>query len=255
MSVSHKDLPLRKKWLNHRAKERLGSGAGIVRGWPTEDAPSRSAVWRWMNSESANGIPPNQVLAFAGALDVDPFALFEFTPDLYAKLCSEIARRIAFAKSIGLLFKQFAWAHDVIAPDETWPPEDLASRYFNRWTVHDFRHTPKQGEQPFFQQLKVTAENGKFAEPQVWHFAFQTLGRHPVWRPYGFVKREDCRIELRDFQGRTDGAEAPDPAFFIVETCFGLGPVKFRVASLHPFGLTLVPPSAGLGSVRCVRFS
>ena len=88
---------------------------------------------------------------------------------------------------------------------------------------------------------------GKF--PTVWHFAYRHGGAHRRdWKPFGFVRREAGHLTLFNDWGITDRARcAISDGEVAVQTWFGPGAATFRVASLHPFSLSLVkdpPPDA-----------
>jgi hypothetical protein len=92
---------------------------------------------------------------------------------------------------------------------------------------------------------------GKF--PAILHFAFRHGGdSHKMeWKPFGFVRRERERVTLFNDWAITDEAacDGPDDAV-CVKTWFGQGSATFRVASLHPFSLSLVKEPPALPTVR-----
>lgn len=194
-------------------------------------------------------------MPLAGALDLDPFVLFETTPDSYATLCLALMQKIA-VRNVGPLGSELAWAHDLIVPSRDWPPRGIATRYFNnnrQWRTQDFCHTASEARN-YFQRVSITAEHREFAEPQVWHFAFRVPGaKRPVWTPYGFIERERERVRLYQFRGHMAELEIPlDSKSFVVETWFGIGPAEFRVASLHRSNLAIVHNVHTL--THCLRF-
>ena len=226
----------------------------MIQAWPRAFVPPhRTTLWRWLKGRVP--VPPDQVLPLAGALDLDPFVLFETTPDSYATLCLALMQKIA-VRNVGPLGSELEWAHDLIVPSRDWPPRKIATRYFSNnreWMTQDFCHTAREGRN-YFQRVSITAEHREFAEPQVWHFGFRVPGaKRPVWTPYGFIERERDCIRLYQFRGHTAELETPpNTKSFVVETWFGIGPAEFRVASLHRFKLAIVQSADS--STRCLRF-
>lgn len=231
---------------------KLGGMPGVVRAWPISfRPPDRTTLWRWLNGKSQ--VAPKRILELAGAFDFDPFALFETTPRAYAVMCRALARSIG-AKDASPLGSDLRWLRDFIAPNEEWPRGDLATKFFGRkWRLKHFSHTALE-RQNHFQKVSITAAPRKFAEPQVWHFAFRGHGpTFPLWTPYGFIERKADEIALYHFRGYSTTVHAlPDARNFTVETWFGTAAAEFRVASLHKFGL--VPTETADPSTPCVRF-
>jgi hypothetical protein len=179
-------------------------------------------------------------LELAGTLDLDPFALFETTPKAYAAMCRALARSIG-AKDASPLGKDLGWLRGLIAPNEEWPDNDPATKFFGRkWNVRAFSHAARD-RQNYFQRISINAVPRKFAEPQVWHFAFKGNNpAFPLWTPYGFVERKCDEIAVYHYRGYSATVDTrADARTFSVETWFGTGAAEFRVASLHPFTLAL----------------
>ena len=235
-------ISVRKSWLYKFVNERRGGIPGLVKSWETLRAkpPVESTLWRWLTDKV--DIPSSQIMSMAGVLNLDPFALFEATQESFEWLCLRLMQSVA-SPSRGRLNRDFEWVSDLIAPSSEWPSKHIASDYFHReWQCTNFHHAARDTRN-YYQKLKVTVGRQDFTEPQVWHFAFRapTL-KHPIWRPYGFVIREQENVELYTLRGSTAQLTLPaNTKSFVVETWFGLGPAEFRVASLHRFALALVP--------------
>jgi len=247
-------IALRHSWLYELTTRKFNGSLALIQAWPRAFVPPhRTTLWRWLKGRVP--VPPDQVLPLAGALDLDPFVLFETTPDSYATLCLALMQKIA-VRNVGPLGSELEWAHDLIVPSRDWPPRKIATRYFSNnreWMTQDFCHTAREGRN-YFQRVSITAEHREFAEPQVWHFGFRVPGaKRPVWTPYGFIERERDCIRLYQFRGHTAELETPpNTKSFVVETWFGIGPAEFRVASLHRFKLAIVQSADS--STRCLRF-
>jgi hypothetical protein len=248
-------IALRHSWLYELTTKKFNGSQALIQAWPRAFvSPHRTTLWRWLKGRVP--IPSDQVLPLSGALDLDPFVLFETTPESYATLCLALMQKIA-VRYVGPLGSELEWAHDLIVPSRNWPPSGIATRYFNNnreWRTQDFFHTARDARN-YFQRLTVTAEHREFSEPQVWHFAFRVPGaKRPVWTPYGFIQREGDRARLYQFRGQTAELQTPlGSTSFVVETWFGIGPAEFRVASLHPFELAVVRSADT--STRCLRFA
>jgi len=249
-------IEFRNQWLRKHINQKFGRGAlqAIIQAWPIHPSPSRQELWRWLNGEVPRiPIPSTKILPLAGALDIDPFALFETTPRAYATLCTALMQDVASGKS-GQLVRSLQWAHDLIVPNLDWPPSSITKMYFGgrRWKIRDFSHAAT-GERNYFQRFRIVGDRD-LEDPQVWHFAFLNVNaKRPLWTPYGFVVKESGRIRLYQSRGHTDEVEGLiETKSFAVETWFGMGPAEFRVASLHPFTLSLVQGNDR--TERCVTF-
>jgi len=208
-------------------------------------------VWRWITGRTS--LPIGEILPLAGALDVDPTALFECSAHEFEMLCLSLLQEMA-APDHTELSKSVRWAYDLIAPCMLWPPKRLANRYFQReWHLFDFKHhcTSKQN---VFQRILIAAAPRVHLEPQVWHFAFKETGAlRSIWRPYGVLLRDRGWLRLFHCRGSLFEWEIdPSTETIYVETWFGTGTATFRVASLHQFRAELLEEWDGKD--ECLRF-
>jgi hypothetical protein len=217
-----------------------GSISRLAAALSLEPPPDRSTVTRWLSSDGSH-FPRDEerILALAGALDVDPTALWTFDADTFPVLWPKITRAARTGKWSGLL-TPLSFLRHFAEPADEWPSEPIAQRFFDRgWVVQEFSHDPRNGAN-FYQNvvLRTHAPRGKF--PIVWHFAYRHGGVHKrEWKPFGFVRREAGHLTLFNDWGITDQARCVISDEEVgVQTWFGPGAATFRVASLHPFSLT-----------------
>ena len=224
----------------------------LLQNWPRSlVAPARSTVWRWVKGQTKP--PADQIALLAAALDIDPVAMFDSTPEDYARLCVFLLQEVASPERSSLS-RELEWAYEFIAPCGQWPPKTLASKFYNRaWAIFDFVHDSKT-RLNFFQRLVLSAKLRPFGEPQVWHFAFKSPGAlQSVWRPYGIAMRDPKNLRLYHCRGSLlETNLRPDQESFPVETWFGTGPAHFRIASLHPFRTAVLDHWDE--STPCLRF-
>jgi hypothetical protein len=245
---------LRRSLLQGLIRTKLHGFPGFSRAWPlSSSVPDRTTLWRWLNGKSQ--IAPGLVLALAGTLDLDPFALFEITPQAYAALCRALVRNIGTTRA-NPLTHDLQWLASFVAPSEDWPTNEISARFFKRpWAVVPFRHSARDTRN-VFQKLSITALPRMFGEPQVWHFACRDQSPNSrLWIPYGFVERRPAEIALFHYhvRGHSTRVETPTEATtFVVETWFGPGSAEFRVASLHDFKLVMTHVADR--QTPCVRF-
>jgi hypothetical protein len=245
---------LRDSLLRDLLHEKLHGSPGFVRTWPLPTAaPDRTTLWRWLNGKSQ--VPPGLVLALAGAFDLDPCALFDITPKAYAALCRALVRNMGTNRAHALTH-DLQWLASFVVPSEMWPSDKISLQYFKRpWTVHSFRHTAVSVRN-VFQKLSIAAAPRRYAEPQVWHFAFKNkTPTSLLWIPYGFVERTDRKLALFHYhaRGHSVSLQIPrDTTEFLVETWLGPGPAEFRVASMHEFKFALSDKDDL--ATPCVRF-
>src|SRR5262245_45950619 len=112
--------------LDHAAiKRRLqgrfgGNAAAAARMWPgVNSAPNRSTLSRWLRGLT-HPRTKDDLLGFAGALDLDPFALWKIKvsgfPRLYVRIISAIWSDTWMALSPALGFLT-----EMVKPAEVWP--------------------------------------------------------------------------------------------------------------------------------------
>ena len=242
-------LELRQDLIISRLRGSGRSIAAIAASWPNEAAPHRSTLLRWLKSPV---LPRSarQLLGLAGALDLDPFALWAFAPDTFDILCARVIRA-SRSRRWAMLHPALSFLADFIGPVDTWPHPEIAEEYYHRsWCTADFEHTAGR-QRNFYAALAIRPPpKNQFADPQVWHFAWRDAAvRGAAWRPYGFVEVLGSVVRLFNFSGLVDIVERPREAGpLFVETWFGEGAAKFRVASLHKFTLRVqsrkIPPAA-----------
>jgi len=217
-----------------------GSIAQLAAAWPVAPAPHRSTVLRWLK-EGTLPRSAKDFLALAGALDVDPFALWSLRVESFDLLCSRILR-VSRARRWSQLHLALSFLDSFIGPLAEWPPTHVAEEYYHRlWRTVEFEH-PAQDRQNYYAAIGLEpGPTASFAEPQVWHFAYRDAGlRGAAWRPYGFVEVCGLDVRLFNFSGLTDASKLSQRHCpFCVETWFGQGAAKFRITSLHDFRLTL----------------
>src|SRR5262249_10546285 len=150
-----------------------------------------------------------RILALAGALDVDPTALWTFDTETFPVLWPKISRAARTGKWSGLLTPLSFLRHFAEGAEE-WPPEPVAERFFDRkWNVHELVHDPRAGVN-YYQNFILRSQAPKNKFPIVWHFAFRVAAEvhKREWKPYGFVRREASNITLFNDWGITDQATA-----------------------------------------------
>jgi hypothetical protein len=241
--------------LKQLIKARSGVGAFLGQ-WNSlslkaDDHPDNSTVYRWIKGES---VPKNGdlFLRLAGFLDVDPFALVA-VPDGDILAAADELLRIVQHSSTAPSWLQFV--HGFFGRQINWPPEDLASMYFNRpWHVAEFRHDATARTNFYPTVVLCQAVKAPEGRPQVFHFAY----RHPTlfharWLQYGLVRVHGRSVALHHISGYIDRLHRSGPDEPIrVETWFGPGSALFRVASLHPFSHSI--DDSGDGSAKALRF-
>lgn len=249
-------LELRQEVIRRRL---LATGRGVVdvaRDWPVEDAPHRTTLYRWLQSQT---LPRSQrhLLGLAGALDVDPFALWAVTAPTFERVVARVTR-VLWSKEWARIHPALSFLEFFVGPLAEWPVERIAQEYFHRsWKCREFKHDASSSTQAHYVQVVLQpAESDAFWDPHVFHFAWRD-SRAPTtgWRPYGFVEvsRSDAQVRLFHFSGWTQsvGLKA-DVVAVVVETFFGPRSAAFRVASLHEFRLHI--PSAPPSDIPRVRF-
>jgi hypothetical protein len=115
-----------------------GSAAAVAACWPTDNAPNRSTVLRWLKG---NSLPQSSdtILALAGALDLDPFALWRIKPELFEKVCARV-EKAARSRRSSQLMPALSFVESFVGTTANWPP-DFAEKYFERpWSVAQFQH-------------------------------------------------------------------------------------------------------------------
>ena len=226
-----------------------GNAAAVPAHWPNDDVPNRSTVSRWLNGRS---LPQSSdtVLALAAALDLDPFALWRVTPELFARVCARVVTA-SRSKRWSQLTPALSFVESFVGPTVNWPPE-FVEQYFQRpWSVAQFRHTA-ESKRNFYAGILIRSLLPTCEDlDQVWHFAWSDIIDDAVWRPYGFVRLAANELSLYSFSGIVNSCLLPSECnTFGVETWFGEGAAKFKVVSVHPFTLELTDQIPSGMSVR-----
>ena len=228
-----------------------GSPAAVSRAWPTDPPPDRSTVGRWLSAET---MPQSSemVLGLAGALDLDPTALWSVPPELFRSLAQRLGRSAVAGQTSKLAPATFLL--DFIQPRITWPPT-IAERYYHReWFLCTFNH-PAAESRNYYAKIVITClmPDSDADFDQTWHFAWRNPAYGAFWQPYGLVRLRPGALNLYAYSGLTDAASVVGSGrAFLVETWFGEGPAEFLIASLHAFSCKVVgeSPASGLASVR-----
>lgn len=196
---------------------------------------NKATVHRWMKGQ----LPKNseRLLTLAGLLDVDPFALLSADEADVSALADNMLEIVQHENATPAPLQML---RGFFGRQKEWPPQEIASTFFNRdWHTRDFEHTP-QTRKNFYQVIELVG-HASHETPQVFHFAFQSLGRFSArWLEYGFVMRNGPKDTLRHIFGFSRHkaiVDAEQPVS--VATWFGEGAATFRVASLHEFEINL----------------
>jgi hypothetical protein len=216
---------------------------------------NRTTVFRWRKGEH---LPVNAeaALTFAAELDLDPVALWDFDgPE----------ERMAFWHEVIEAGRTEGWEPLALrscaafaSPSDRWPPSGIAARYLDdrnepgkrRWTTYNAHHTARAVVNVYRRFRIRSLHKG----PAVLHFAWRHDRPNSPWNPYGFVLRELQRVTRYDAGGRelVVGKRCTE---FCVETKYGEGAARFRIACLHPFEVqeedaSQRPASRELATVR-----
>jgi hypothetical protein len=226
--------------------------AAVSRAWPVGEPPHRSTILRWLRRDT---LPRSgsELLAFSGALDLDPFALWGVAPATFPALCARLVKA-SRTGAWGKISPALSFLSPFVGPTPAWPPEAVARDYFHRdWEIKNFRHSARE-KRNYFASLAIEPDGQQGpAIDQVWHFAWRDDIDHASWRPYGLVRLTGDDLRLFSFSGLTASVKVdPSRPGFAVETWFGEGAAAFCVASLHRFRLQVCE---GVNSdVPMVRF-
>ena len=235
-----------------------GGVSALLANWPSEVAPNRTTVSRWLGGIT---VPQSshQLLSLAAAMDVDPFALWSPEPEQFAQIVTLVVRALR-QKKWGRLYPALSFIEHFNGPVREWPPVSLAVQYYRRsWFTHDFEHHINNSSISRYATVVLQARPPMaFHEPHVFHFAWRDA-RGPVadWRPYGLIEVSRCDAELRllHFNGvRLVAPITPGADRIAVETFFGPRPAQFRVASLHEFDLLQDAQLGSVATLPTVRF-
>ncbi len=250
-------LEFREKLLENLIKARFGSIDNLIAEWEVRAEagefkdeprpPNRASLFRWTDEKPTLPRKEFWLWRLCALLDADPFCLLRL---------SKGAERKSF-EHLYSAFATNAWPQGLnflgsfFGLQKAWPPPAQIERFFGRkWFVRDFFHDGRECN--YFARIALHGDRpATDLPPQVYHFAYSSLGR---WTQYGIVLRGETSIELIQVNGQMvlktlDSSSA----LSVVETWFGQQACEFRIASIHPFFVKL-GRDAGLDA-RAVRFS
>jgi hypothetical protein len=197
-------------------------------------------VTRWLSSDGRH-FPRDEerILALAGALDVDPTALWTFDAENFPTLWPKIVRAARTGRWSGLL-KALAFFRYFSDQAEEWPPQQMARRFFNReWVVNEFSHDPATA--------RTSTRTSSCAPPPAGDRSDGVALRVP---PRRRARREVAALRIRaprrgegdPVQRLGDHRRGGDDAVdqdICIRTWFGQGAAAFRIVALHPFTLSI----------------
>lgn len=247
-------VPIDAELTNSLIKARFGSIDKLETEWEARvtcgkqcrgSARDRGTIYRWLK----NGIPAkiDDLFGFCAALDVDPIAILPWGQDFVAE---------EFAKA-RLRFQQNRFAYSnlkpfgpIYLPDVDWPHDETARCLFGRpWQYELFEHDAAE-QCNIYAALLMTPQVDRCL-PVVFHFAWQRSdSRDRMWRPYGSVIRYKHHSMLISESGNYQTIDSARGSSVEVETYFGVGAARFKVASLHSFELSLNVPSQAKNALR-----
>src|SRR5688572_1211533 len=107
-----------------------GKAARVINEWPTEPAPHPSTLSRWLNGKT---LPRTRddLLSLAGALDLDPLAMWTTTKEQFPSDCAKVVRSFHDGKWTRLDIT-LSYLREFVGPLIEWPPNEIASHYFHR---------------------------------------------------------------------------------------------------------------------------
>jgi len=244
-------VPIDAKLLKSVIEGRFGSVDDFAVHWEglrqcRGSARDRNTIYRWLN----NGIPSrvDNLFGICGALDIDPITLLPWGQDFIERQFAKERLRIQLNPSRRTDLAPF---DEVFLPGVHWPRNEVANCFYGRsWTVKVCDHTPPAVSSVYAAfELNVDVD---ITIPLAFHFAWRrTDARDQMWRPYGSVVRYSDRILLISESGDFQSVRVENPADpTIVETFYGEGPAKFKIASIHSFNLSVQVPSQASGVLR-----
>jgi hypothetical protein len=204
--------------------------------------PDRATFYDWL---ARDRFPGNLInfLRLCACLDADPVTIIRLEGLNGASLPDSLLH-----KALAGVGGRGIRASDVVAlfgPMVAWPATTQIAEAFGRdWVRREFENP---GGRSAYQALRISFPDD--ARPRALHFAYRAK-RATHWRVYGFVECDVGSTRLVNFFGRTQRVEAGAADGITIETYFGEGACSFRVASLHPFGLSLLTVPADRAALR-----
>lgn len=232
--------------LKELVRERRSGVPGLMSAWHSRfgSEPDRATFYEWIGNERFSSSLTN-LLRLCACIDVDPAFIVRIDGGMSYNIADAMLR-----KALGDVGGRGVRARDVVdifGPVVAWPASAPILDAFGRdWTRHEFDNP---GGNAFYQRLLIRLPDA--TRPRILHFAYRVKGT-ALWRVYGFVEVGAPSARLVNFFGRCQEVEGAFPAGVVVETHFGEGACSFRVASLHPFAVELMPP--GTGEATALRF-
>jgi len=226
--------------------ESCGGVAKLLRRWGDvygeEDVPTRQTMSNWRNGR----LPKTSlsIIRLAELLDVDPFCLLVARDDSPADVIDHIFQAYQHNTSAepSLQFIAAFFGGSAMWPPQYWEEHrrkkpELRHSFF--WHEREFDHdTAVQAN--YYATVALTSDPEIVSSrPQTFHFAYSGKSSSRArWFHYGFVVRSKKQVTLTHIRGHTDACTTKTSTSpTLVETWFGPGSARFRVASRHPFSL------------------
>jgi hypothetical protein len=226
--------------------ESCGGVAKLLLRWGDtygeDDVPNRQTLYNWRDGR----LPKTSIsiIRFAELLDVDPFCLLVARDDSPADVIEDVFQSYlhdtSAEPSLQFIAAFFGWT-------AMWPPKYWEEhrrkkpnlRHSFVWHEREFEHDTSVRAN-YYPAVALTSDPEIIASrPQTFHFAYSGKGVLGArWLHFGFVVRFEKQVTLTHIHGHTDACvtkTSTSPA--LVETWFGPGSARFRVASRHPFSL------------------
>lgn len=217
----------------------------------------RSTVSRWLNPE-AHALPKSggDLVKLACCLGLDPLITLTWNEHNFplhwprlrkAALENNFEDNPALSFVRPLIYPEFIQPFDEQsflrgADFDHWPPDIMGKPDYSSlsWYKRDFCHSPTREQANFYASFVIEASK----DFQLWHIAYQDIMQTGEvlsrWKPYGFFVRKREHLALFNYNTLTMQSSLPPGSNkFSVETFFGRGAAKFRIASIHFFDAEL----------------
>lgn len=214
----------------------IGGISGLADRWGKRfgDLPDRTTLYDWTNGKR---LPRSieDILRLCACLEMDPMAALAAEGASVASVLDWLLRQsLAGLKTRGI---PAAGIVDLFGPRPDWPAPGLVRAiYGSGWRHKDFLNAGQDA--PFYQRARIVTTAG--GAPQTLHFAYRGETTE-LWRTYGHVTIERGQAELVHYFGPNATGSCAEDGSISVETHFGAGRCHFRIASLKPFEIDLVP--------------
>jgi len=223
-----------------------GGVEAFIDAWSDpEDEPDKATVSRWIKGQWPKN--SKRLLRLSAVLDIDPFALLVIRDNSPLDAADQLLDIVQSRRSIP---PAIDFLHPFFGRRKCWPP--VLEDHCRSWCIHEFVHDATRCN--YYEAIEIYSQETLIRlRPQIFHFAY----RHPHnfgarWLQYGLVSRNGVGAALWHINGHTQKLllrviTAPTP----VMTWLGPGPAIFRVASLHPFEITIFDKK---GDQTCLVF-